>query len=150
MSDLRPGPTRTADARSILQSNTDGWLATGDPGGQPHLIAVSTCWTGREVVIATRAASRTARNLQATHSARLALGAPDDVVMLDLELGATDGVDSAGGGLTGEFARGVGWSPAEEPGEWQLLTLRPTRIQAFRGYGEQQGRDVLRDGKWLW
>jgi hypothetical protein len=150
MSDLRPGPTRAADARSILQSNPDGWLATAAPDGKPHLIAVSTCWTGSDVVIATLAGSRTARNLEATPTARLALGAPDDVVMLDLELAATDDVDPAGGGLTGEFARGVGWSPAEEPGEWRLFTLRPTRIQAFRGYGEQQGRDVLRDGAWLW
>jgi hypothetical protein len=150
MSDLRPGPARAADARSILQANPDGWLATAAPDGQPHLIAVSTCWTGSDVVIATLAGSRTARNLEATRTARLALGAPDDVVMLDLELLATDGVDPAGSGLTGEFARGVGWSPAEEPGEWRLFTLRPTRIQAFRGYGEQAGRDVLRGRAWLW
>ena len=77
-------PTRAADARSTLQSNPDGWLATGAPDGQPHLIAVSTCWTGSDVVIATLAGSRTARNLATTRTARLALGAPDDVVMLDL------------------------------------------------------------------
>ncbi|MHB8961302.1 MAG: pyridoxamine 5'-phosphate oxidase family protein [Candidatus Limnocylindrales bacterium] len=135
MSDLRPGPIRAADARSILQANPDGWLATGAPEGRPHLIAVSTCWTGSEVVIATLAASRTARNLEATRTARLALGAPDDVVMLDLELAANDAVDPAGGGLTGEFARGVGWSPGDEPGQWRLFRLRPRRIQAFRGYG---------------
>jgi hypothetical protein len=150
MSDLRPGPARAADARSTLSGNPDGWLATSADDGRPHLIAVSTWWTGTDIVIATLAGSRTARNLAATRAARLALGAPDDVVMLDLTLEAAEGVDAAGGGLTGEFARAVGWSPAEEPGTWRLFRLRPTRIQAFRGYGEQEGRDVLRDGAWLW
>lgn len=150
MSDLRPGPARAADARTTLSGNPDGWLATASSDGQPHLIAVSTWWTGEAVVIATLAKSRTARNLAATGSARLALGATDDVVMLDLELAGDEDVDPAGGGLTGDFARAVGWSPAEEPGAWHLYRLRPARIQAFRGYGEQQGRDVLRDGAWLW
>lgn len=150
MSDLRPGPIRAADARSTLSTNPDGWLATASADGRPHLIAVSTWWTGDDVVIATLAGSRTARNLAATREARLALGATDDVVMLDLEVAADEDVDPAGGALTGEFARAVGWSPAEEPGTWRLFRLRPKRIQAFRGYGEQQGRDVLKDGRWLW
>lgn len=150
MSGLRPGPNRAADARSTLSSSPDGWLATASPDGRPHLIAVSMWWTGNDVVIATLAGSRTARNLAAAGTGRLALGATDDVVMLDLSLDADEDVDPAGGGLTGDFARAVGWSPAEEPGEWRLFRLRPRRIQAFRGYGEQPGRDVMLDGTWLW
>lgn len=150
MSDLRPGPARAADARSTLASNPDGWLATASADGRPHLIAVSTWWTGKDIVIATLAKSRTAHNLAATREARLALGPTDDVVMLDLAVDADEDVDPAGGGLTGDFARAVGWSPAEEPGAWRLFRLRPARIQAFRGYGEQQGRDVMRDGAWQW
>lgn len=150
MSELRPGPLRAADARSVLQSSPDGWLATASPTTGPHLIAVSTCWTGSEVVIATHSASRTARNLEHGGRARLALGAPHDVVMLDLELVGAQEVDPADAGLTGEFARATGWSPAGEDGEWRLYRLRPLRIQAYRGYGEQSGRDVMQGGAWLW
>jgi hypothetical protein len=27
--------------------------------------------------------------------------------------------------------------------------LRPVRVQAYRGYDELEGRDVMRDGDWL-
>jgi hypothetical protein len=30
-----------------------------------------------------------------------------------------------------------------------FFRLRPTRIQAYRGYGELEGRDVMRGGRWV-
>ena len=31
----------------------------------------------------------------------------------------------------------------------RFFRLAPSRIQAYRGYGELEGRDVLNDGRWL-
>ncbi len=70
----------------MLQKNGDLWLATASPTGKPHLIAASSWWDGNQVVVATRSGSRTARNLESTGTARLALGAPDNVVLVDVQL----------------------------------------------------------------
>jgi hypothetical protein len=32
---------------------------------------------------------------------------------------------------------------------WVFFKMRPTRIQAFRGYDEIENRDVMKDGRWL-
>ena len=42
----------------------------------------------------------------------------------------------------------MGWDPREMAG-WMFFWLRPTRIQAFRGYDEIEGRDVMVDSSWL-
>lgn len=149
MTTARSTDQRAADARTILSRNGDGWLATAGPSGSAHLIAVSACWDGASVVIATRGDSRTARNLDATGSARLAVGAPDDAVLLDLDV--VERRESAGseGEPAATFIASMGWDPADEPGAWAYYRLRPRRIQAYRGYGERPGSDVLRDGTWL-
>jgi Pyridoxamine 5'-phosphate oxidase len=149
MSELRNTQQRKADVLSVLQRNGDAWIATSDRSGRPHLIAVSAWWDGELVVIATTGPSRTARNLEATRAARLAAGTPDDAIMIDIELLDGTPVGSAAPGLAKGFADAVGWDPAEEGSNWKFFRLRPLRIQAYRGYGEMENRDVLRDGKWL-
>jgi hypothetical protein len=47
------------------------------------------------------------------------------------------------------FAKGVGWDPREVGDGWVFYRFRPTRIQAYRGYDELDGRDVMRDSRWL-
>ncbi len=47
------------------------------------------------------------------------------------------------------FATAVGWDPREAGKGWIFFRLRPTRIQAYRGYDELEGRDVMRDSTWL-
>jgi hypothetical protein len=42
----------------------------------------------------------------------------------------------------------MGWDPGEMDG-WTFFRLRPTRIQAFQGYGEIENRDVMVDSRWL-
>ncbi len=42
----------------------------------------------------------------------------------------------------------MGWDPREMDG-WMFYRLRPTRIQAFRGYDEIEGRDVMVRSRWL-
>src|SRR6266568_897546 len=46
------------------------------------------------------------------------------------------------------FVKLAGWDPREMEG-WMFYRLRPTRIQAFRGYDEIEGRDVMVRSRWL-
>jgi Pyridoxamine 5'-phosphate oxidase len=149
MSELRSRARRASDVRAALERNGEGWLATASPAGRPHLIAVSAWWDGSQVVIATLGTSRTARNLDATGLARFGLGSPDDVILIDLGVSASVPVAEAGAELSDGFAAAVGWNPADEPGRWAFYRLRPLRAQAYRGYGELQDRDVMRDARWL-
>ena len=50
--------------------------------------------------------------------------------------------------LAGGFQGAMGWDPREMDG-WMFYRLRPTRIQAFRGYDEIEGRDVMVRSRWL-
>ena len=36
-----------------------------------------------------------------------------------------------------------------KPGSWRFYHLGPTRIQAYLGYGEVEGKEVMREGRWL-
>jgi hypothetical protein len=48
--------------------------------------------------------------------------------------------------MTQEWKATMGWEPA---GDWIFYRLRPTRIQAFRGYEEIGGRDVMIRSRWV-
>ena len=146
---MRTIQQRKADVLAALERNRDLWLATASRSGRPHLVAVSAWWHDADFLVATVGSSRTARNLDATEIARLALGAPDDVIVIDARLTESLPVGAAEAPLQAGFAAAVGWSPVEEPGSWRFFRLAPTRIQAYRGYGELEGRDVFNDGRWL-
>jgi hypothetical protein len=149
MSELRSIQQRKADVLSALAENRDVWLATASRAGLPHLIAVSSWWDGSDVVITTTAGSRTARNLDGTGVGRLALGSPEDVVVIDVRATESVGVQNADAALAGGFPEAVGWNPAEEGANWMFYRLQPVRVQAYRGYGELEGRDVMRRSRWL-
>jgi pyridoxamine 5'-phosphate oxidase-like protein len=148
MTELRTVQERKADVLGVLEGQRDLWLATADSSSRPHLIAVSAWWDGTDLVVATTASSRTASNLAASSHVRLAAGAPNDVVMIDARV-----VESMAAGEAAEVADGfaiaVGWDPREVGEGWAFYRLRPTRIQAYRGYDELEGRDVMRDSRWL-
>lgn len=148
MSGLRTTEERRADVVTVLQRQGDAWLATASGAGSPHLIAVSAAWDGSAITIATRSGSATARNLASTGRARLALGSPDDVVMVDAEV-IEDVPATHDAAPARAFAAAMGWDPADEGTDWRYYRLRPVRIQAYRGYGELEGREVMRDGRWL-
>jgi hypothetical protein len=149
MSDLRSTAQRIADTLDTLAHNDDGWLATASPEGVPHLIAVSACWTGDAVLVATRGDSPTARNLEAAGVARLSLGSPADAVLLDVDVSERRPAGPDAGELATAFVAAMGWDPADEPGSWTYFLLAPQRIQAYRGYGERPGATVMRGGRWL-
>ncbi len=149
MSGLRTTAQRRADATAAFERQGDAWLATAGASGEPHLIVVSCAWTGDRFVVATRGDSPTARNLDRAVRARMGFGATDDVVMVDAVVDATRPATPSGGDLTSSFVAALGWDPAEEGDDWRFFVLRPTRIQAYRGYGERAGREVMREGRWL-
>lgn len=132
----------------VLEQQRDLWLATADSSGRPHLIAVSAWWDGTDLVIATTARSRTASNLAASPQVRLAAGAPNDVVMIDARVVESVAANEAAEVADG-FAIAVGWDPREVGEGWAFYRVRPTRIQAYRGYDELEGRDVMRKSQWL-
>jgi hypothetical protein len=149
MAKLRTTEERRSDVIAALGRNADLWLATASPSGQPHLIAVSAWWDGSQVVVATTGSSRSARNLEATGEGRLALGSPDDVVVIDVRSAPGIAVEEADPSLATGFVSAVGWNPAEVGRAWKFFRLEPVRIQAYRGYDELAGRDVMVDSKWL-
>jgi len=140
---------RKAAVMAALEANDHMWLATGDSGGRPQLIAVSTLWDGTEIVIATRVETKTARNLAESGLAKLSHGTPEDVILIDARLESSVAAASADGDLRGRFERANGWDPGEEGDDWGFYRLRPHRIQAYLGYAELEGRDVMKGGRWL-
>ena len=144
---MRDTKTRKADVLAALERQADVWLSTAD-AGVPHIIAVAAWWDGTDLVVATRGASRTARNLESNPVARVASGTPADAVVIGARVvesrPAKDAVEMAKG-----FAAAVGWNPGEEEEDWVLFRLRPFRIQAYRGYEEMEGRDVMKGSRWL-
>jgi hypothetical protein len=149
MTELRSVTQRRADVLAALERNQDAWLATASRSGRPHLVVVSTWWSGRQIVIATIGGSRTARNLDASGRARLGLGTPDDVILIDVEVAGSHPVEQADPELAAAFSGAVGWNPADEEGAWRYFSLTPVRAQAYRGYGELSGREVMRDSQWV-
>ena len=145
---MRDTETRKSDVLQVLGGNMDAWLSTADPKGRPHVIATSTWWTGSEIVVTTRGASRTARNMAVNPHVKLVLGVPDDAVTIDAEVVESKPVEDAPD-LAGGFAASAGWDPREVGEGWMFYRLKPNRIQAFRGYKEVENRDVMRGSRWL-
>jgi hypothetical protein len=145
---MRDAKTRKADTLAALAKQKDVWLATADPAGRPHLIAASAWWDGAELVVATRAGTKTARNMEMNPVVRIARGAPSDAIVIEAQMIESRLAKDASDLATG-FAANCGWDPREEGEGWAFFRLRPTRIQAFRGYEEVQGRDVMIRSEWL-
>ena len=148
MSEKRTVVERKADVLAALEGQGDMWLASADVSGRPHLIAVSAWWDGTDVVVATKLSSRTATNLASGGIARLALGSPADAIMIAALLVESAAAEEAPEVAAG-FSAAVGWDPREVGAGWAFYRLRPTRVQAYRGYEELEGRDVMRNSRWL-
>ncbi len=146
---LRTVVERKKDVLAALEGHHDLWVATADAKGQPHLIAASSWWDGAFIVVATRVESRTAHNLAETGLAKLGHGMPADVILIDAKLENSTAAGQADDELAGGFSKAVGWDPREVGDDWAFYRLRPGRIQAYRGYEEIEGRDVMKGGRWL-
>jgi predicted pyridoxine 5'-phosphate oxidase superfamily flavin-nucleotide-binding protein len=133
---------------AALGRQKDLWLASADRSGRPHIIAVSAWWDGERLVVATRRASRTARNLASNPLARLAMGSPDDATVIDVAAGSARPVGEDED-LADGFNAAVGWDPRTVGEGWVFIPLDPVRIQAYMGYDELEGRDVMKGSRWL-
>src|SRR5256885_10924075 len=118
------------------------WLATAEVAGRPHIIAVSAWWDGTDLVVATRGASKTARNLAMNPSAKVARGAPSDAVVIDAQMIDSRAVEDSAE-LAGGFAAAGGWDPREGGEGGRVFCLPPVRIQAFRGYDQIGGPHLI-------
>jgi hypothetical protein len=145
---MRNTETRKADVLAALKKQGDVWLSTSDAAGRPHLIPVSAWWDGTSLVIATGGASRTAGNMKTNRTVRVAGGSPADAILIDAAVVESLAVDDSAE-LAGRFTAAVGWDPRQVAKGWIFFRLRPTRIQAYRGYDELEGRDVMRASRWL-
>lgn len=131
----------------MLEKQGHYWLATAEVGGRPHLIAVSAWWDGAGLVVTTLGSSKTARNMAMHPMVTLAGGDPSDAVVIQAQVIDSTGVEDSADLATG-FKAAVGWDPREMDG-WMFFRLRPTRIQAFRGYDEIEDRDVMVRSRWV-
>jgi len=144
---MRDTATRKADVLAALEKQGQVWLATSDVGGRPHMIAVSAWWDGADLVVTTSGSSKTARNMAMNPLVTLAGGDPADAIVIQAQMLESSAAEDAEELAVG-FSKVMGWDP-REMGGWMFFRLRPTRIQAFRGYDEIEGRDVMVRSRWL-
>jgi nitroimidazol reductase NimA-like FMN-containing flavoprotein (pyridoxamine 5'-phosphate oxidase superfamily) len=147
-------PARTAERRkqdtlNRLEKKVDAWVATsGGPSGAPHLVPLSFLWNGSSLLFATPAGSPTGRNLTTTGRARVGIGPTRDVVLVE---GTVEAVTPAE--LPEEdaevFAVRTGFDPRELETPYLYYRVHPRRVQAWREVNELEGRDLMRDGRWL-
>lgn len=144
---MRSVQERKRDVIAVLESQNQMWLATAHEG-RPHAIGVSAWWDGVDLVVATVGTSRTAHNLRETRAATLVAGTPGDAVVIAADLVESMPAAGADQVATG-FSSAMGWDPREVGEGWAFFRLRPSRVQAFRGYEEIEGREVMQRGRWL-
>lgn len=136
---------RIADTRAKLaETGADVWVSTCSSDGDPYLVPLSLAWLDDRVVIAAEFTSRTVRNLEANRRARVGVGPTRDVVLLDVEV---ERIEVAGeSALLAGYTSQADWTP---PADYAVITLRPTRIQAWREANEIPGRTLMRAGSWV-
>jgi hypothetical protein len=149
---LDPVPPRSAQQRKAdtlrrLHTDADGWVATADDEGRPHLVPLSLCWDGRRVIVRVKATSRTARNAHRSGRARLALGDTRDVVVVDATVASVP-ADQAPE-IAAVYAARTGWGASNHAAEHVFLLLVPTRVQAWREVEEFYERTLMMGGRWI-
>jgi len=148
MAPARSTAERSSHARARLEADSNVWVATASSDGTPHLVPLSLAWIDDQIVVATAADTPTGRNVIESGKARAALDSADDVVIIDADARVVLFAD-AEPSMVERYVERVGWDPSNEPGQWALLVLTPTRGQAWIGPAEIAGRTFIRNGTWL-
>jgi hypothetical protein len=139
---------RKLDTLRRLETDVDAWVATADPAtGEPYMVPLSFLWDGAMVLIATAAASATARNLRATGRLRLGLGLTRDVIMIE-GTAETLAVAELSTELGDAFAVKTGFDPRELSAPYLYFRVRPQVIQAWREVNELKDRELMSGGHW--
>ena len=144
----RPRARRRRDTEHRLNHDVDLWVATASADGAPYLVPLSFDWDGGALLLATPTDSPTGRNLAATRTVRLGLGHTRDVSVIDGEVEVLE-IDALPQERADRFAARTGFDPRAEaaPYRWFRISLR--RVQAWREANELEGRELMRDGRWL-
>ncbi|WP_328347167.1 pyridoxamine 5'-phosphate oxidase family protein [Streptomyces violaceus] len=146
---VRRAEQRKKDTLHRLDHDVDAWVATaGTASGTPYLVPLSFLWNGSYLLFATPATSPTGRNLTATGRARVGIGPTRDVVLVE---GTVETVQP--GELTEQdaelFAAKTGFDPRRLATPYLYFRVVPRRVQAWREADELDGRELMRDGRWL-
>lgn len=151
--EMTPSPRnpqqRKQDTLDRLSRDVDAWIATADPrSGIPYMVPLSFLWDGATLLISTPAGSPTGRNLQATGRVRLGIGLTRDVVIIEgtAEAAAADEIP---GEVGDAFAAKTGFDPRRLDTPYLYFRIRPERMQAWREVDELEGRELMRDGRWI-
>ncbi|MER0445553.1 pyridoxamine 5'-phosphate oxidase family protein [Streptomyces sp. Edi4] len=139
---------RKQDVLTRLEKDEDAWVATASATGEPHLIPLSFVWEHGTLLMCTRRASPTLRNVESgDRPVQVTLGHTRDVVHITgtavtispSEL-PTDSADA--------FAAKIVWDPRENAA-YTYFRVVPQHVLAWREANEIAGRELMRDGIWL-
>ena len=144
----RTASVRRRDTERRLETDEDLWVATASADSVPYLVPLSFDWDCEAILVATPVANPTGRNLAAGRVARLALGTPRDVTMVDGRVQVFE-MDALPPEVGDRFAARAGFDPRAEADTYRWFRISPLRIQAWREANELAGRDLMRDGHWL-
>ena len=123
-------------------------MASASADGATYLVPLSFDWDGETLLTATPTESPTGRNLAATRAVRLGLGHTRDVSMIDGEVEVLE-IDALPRERGDRFAARTGFDPREEAAPYRWFRISPRRIQAWREANELEGRELMRDGRWV-
>ena len=140
---------RRRDTEHRLNHDVDCWVASASAaGGAPYLVPLSFDWDGGALLVATPTESPTGRNLAAARAARLGLGHTRDVSVIDGDVEVLE-IDALPQERADRFAARTGFDPRAEAAPYRWFRVSPSRIQAWREANELEGRELMRDGRWL-
>jgi hypothetical protein len=151
---MTPSPARSAEQRRHdtlyrLEHDEDAWVATADgTTGVPYLVPLSFLWNGSYLLFSTPETSPTGRNLAASGRARVGIGPTRDVVMVEGTVETVQPVELPEQDAE-SFAVKTGFDPRSLATPYLYFRVRPQRIQAWREANEIEGRELMRDGRWL-
>ncbi|WP_052848084.1 pyridoxamine 5'-phosphate oxidase family protein [Streptomyces avicenniae] len=143
----RDRAVRKADVLTRLEQDVDAWVSTAGADGLPYLMPLSFVWFGERLVMTTRAANPTARNVRANGRAYVSLGHTRDVVLIEAEAESVPSGElpaAVGEAFVGKFTWDVRADPA-----YAFLLFRPVSVRAWREVNELPERELMRDGVWL-
>lgn len=140
---------RKQDVLDRLDRDVDAWVATADSvTGSPYLVPLSFLWDGSTLLLATEAASVTGRNLSASGKVRIGIGDTRDVVLVEGTARSLT-LTEVPVEVADAFAEKTGFDPRQLRSTYYYFEIHPQRLQAWREVNELEGRELMRDGRWL-
>jgi nitroimidazol reductase NimA-like FMN-containing flavoprotein (pyridoxamine 5'-phosphate oxidase superfamily) len=146
--DPRSRARRRRDTEHRLTHDVDLWVASASADGEPYLVPLSFDWDGQALVVATPTDSPTGRYLAASWAVRLGLGHTRDVSMVEGEVEVLE-IDALPQQRCDRFVARTGFDPRAEAAPYRWFRIFPRRIQAWREANELEGRELMREGRWL-